>query len=412
MMLEQRRTELAVLSWMVYRGEWSDVPERYFASGDCRALYRKLTEQYKATGKVENPNYVDELMGVSAEVSDAWFPRNIEPVIDEMARNYRQRRTNQMLLDAQSALARGGNVDGVLDRLSGEVTDIATARVTEEYDHQESISRYCTEMDGKKDDLWGYRSGMDMLDRVLNGFQRKRKYAIGGLKKTGKSRFALWLVARLLRQGLGGIVFSLEMDETDIHNCILCSRTGVDSGVIGTSRLSPGERAVLIEEMAKYREEPLYIDTKRGIDPSYVRAVIRRRKLRQPVDFVMVDYIQRMKIKGLQRREEVEQCAMGLADIFAEEDVVGLELSQLSGRAEERGGKQKAPPIYAMFKESQAVVESADVVIGLDDPDRGNGNWKESESEREVTILQRRGKSDVRFRMRSKLGQCRFYFQS
>ena len=122
------------------------------------------------------------------------------------------------------------------------------------------------------------------------------------------------------------------------------------------------------------------------------------------MDFVIVDYIQRMHVAGAESRtKEVERCANELADIARDEQVVMVIISQLSAEAEKitfvqssaSRGKAHAP-IYAFFKESGAIIEACDAAVALVDPARGTPFDTEADSkELEAIILQREGATDV-----------------
>jgi replicative DNA helicase len=129
-----------------------------------------------------------------------------------------------------------------------------------------------------------------------------------------------------------------------------------------------------------------------------------------PVDFVVVDYIQRMRIHGMEKRvNEVERCAIDLADIGRDQNVIMIVLSQLAGAAENKNATDKAP-IYSFFKESQAIIESADVVIALDNPERGEAKTgKETSTKLKAVILQRDGASDVEIDLSAELQYSRFF---
>jgi replicative DNA helicase len=286
---------------------------------------------------------------------------------------------------------------------------VANNDIEQEYNHDSSLEQYTAYLaDGMtRQNLKGYQSHLGLIDKTINGWQKGLSYVIGGLKKTGKSRFAINLMSVLLNQNIGGIIFSLEMSENQIHNCIVGSRLGIDTAKMGTDRLIHSDFDKIVTHMNIYKDQKLYISRKSAISPDYIRLIIRSRKSKQPVDFVIVDYIQRMRAKAESRTKEVEKCALDLADIARDENVIMIVLSQLSGAAETNRGKA---PIYAFFKESQAIIEAADCVIGLDDQNRGKEFVPDEKLEKELiaVILQREGISDVWLKLKAQLQYPRF----
>jgi replicative DNA helicase len=158
-------------------------------------------------------------------------------------------------------------------------------------------------------------------------------------------------------------------------------------------------------------EQPFYITTKGGITPDYVRSTIRKVKRTQPVDFVIVDYIQRMKgTKRGERSGELEECATTLADIAREENVIMLVLSQISNEYEKdvKVKKDKASIInYA--KGSGAIIEACDVAIGIDTPGHEEVDPLSVEYVPiDAEILQRDGISGVRIPLKAVLKYAKF----
>jgi hypothetical protein len=82
-------------------------------------------------------------------------------------------------------------------------------------------------------------------------------------------------------------------------------------------------------------------------------------------------------------------------------------LSQISGEYEKMPGK--SIPIYAFFKESQAIVEAADVVIALADPNRGKENDETQDFKSlKGIIIQRDGRGDVFCDLQARLQYAQF----
>jgi replicative DNA helicase len=303
--------------------------------------------------------------------------------------------------------------DIVLGRAQKQINDLATFQTGDEYDHQKSVFEYMKSveqkyLDPKKDKIAGFRIGIPRIDNTINGFQRGLSYIVGGLKKTGKSRFAVNVAAKLLEQSLGGVIFSMEMPVNKIHACFIANAAKIDTSNLHSGNMTPEQIGMFTHHANRYLGQELYISKQSAISPDVVRARIRAQRVKHAVDFVVVDYIQRMRIYGMESRtKEVERCALDLADIGRDENVIMIILSQISGEYEKMPGRNI--PIYAFFKESQAIVESADVVIALYDPNRG----KEQEGIEDFknlksVIIQRDGKGDIFCDLQARLQYAQF----
>jgi replicative DNA helicase len=193
------------------------------------------------------------------------------------------------------------------------------------------------------------------------------------------------------------------MPETDIHTNLISNRQKVNTANVGTGRLSHEEYEKIVREAMAYREQNLIIDRRSAIDSLTVKNQIIKYKRTKPLNFVVIDYLQRMKGDGISRAQQIESCITQLADMGRDENIIMIALSQLSGSAEHKSDS----PIYSFFKESQAIVEACDVALVLFDENRGS---EKSANGHEIkcTILQRDGISDYTVPLFAELQYSKF----
>ena len=423
--------ERQFLGWMIVNEQFIDIIEDLFFNRKHRELYKALRSQYYSSGNISGYTLEEHALTV-AECVETPFPIEYSTLLEAIERDYRYRKYLAILTSkAREAEYGERDIDELISETREELSRVAAEGEKEEYDHQKSVYEWVTgvdeartakEEDGSLKRFSGYECGINNLDLALNGFQPGLSYVIGGLKKTGKSRMAMFLASRFLQQGLGGIAFSMEMKINKIHNCIVAERTEVNTAIFKTPKVSPAQMIKISSEaISRYMMQSFYISVRSGINPNYVRSIIQKRKIKNRVDFVIVDYIQRMRVRAESRAKEVERCALDLADIARDENVVMIILSQLSNEAEKMSfgsnkdkdtGKSKQKPmapIYAFFKESGAIIESCDVTIALIDPNRGEPFDPASTSKDiEAIILQRDGLSDIRVNLNAQLQYSRF----
>ncbi len=409
-----KQAELQALSWIATHREFVDIPVDYFWGEELK-VYKLLRAQYFSAGQLE-PSVIDEAMlHVLSAAEDYGTPYNVQPIIDALAKSYRLREFNNLLLKSQSELEANQDIaDTIMLNMQKEITRVITSQAVDEYNHQESVHNFMKSVEEKVtspkvDKIAGVRIGIPKIDNTINGFQHGLTYIVGGLKKTGKSRFAINAVSKFLEQGLGGIVFSMEMPIDKIHACVVANRARIDTTNINNGNLSPEAMQKFSMTAGKYLNENLYISKQSAISPDIVRSRVRAQRVKSKVDFVVVDYIQRMRISGMESRtKEVERCALDLADIGRDEDLIMIILSQISGEYDKMRDKAGLA-IYAFFKESQAIVESADAVIALDDPNRGQENDETLDYKNlKSIILQRDGKSDIFCALQARLQYAQF----
>jgi replicative DNA helicase len=413
-MINTKTLALQLIGCICFTGTFYEVPPEYISDAQARLVYERLLGQYRKTGKIE-ASILSEAHGeIMALCEDISFPRHAEPIAQALGEAYR---ANRAWMAAQTFLKlfHGGDSEALIADLHREISAQATqGREISEYKHGKSFADFLRYVDDGKNSLRAMRgipSHLPELDAIVNGFQRGLSYVIGGLKKTGKSRFAINFISTFLARGHGGIFFSMEMKPEQIHGCIISCRAAINTEKYGTSRIEQNDLYKIAAAGVEYAQEKLYIDDSSGISPEYVRAMIRKIKITQPVEWVVVDYIQRMKVKSAEgRTKEVEHCASELANIARDENVIMIELSQLSGDAEKMiTNKTGQAPIYAYVKESQTIIEACDCAIMLIDPNRG----KEYDQQRvdkplRACILQRHGLSDVFIDISAELCYSRF----
>jgi replicative DNA helicase len=293
-----------------------------------------------------------------------------------------------------------------------KINDIALLSVKDvEYSHGHSVMDFWKTVQDRglnKDKIRGMRTPWKVMNDIINNLQKGRTYIIGGLKKTGKTRFAIHLTSGLLQDGHSGLWFSMEMQPFAIHACILASRTDTDTNNLHSGQLIQRNMNDLVEKSGAYMNEPLYISNKSSISPAYVSTVIKSQKHKGSVDFVVIDYVQRMRGRGNGKNgrvDELENIMADLSDIARDENIALIILSQLSGEAEKKTGN----PVYSYFKGSQAILECADTAIVLTDANRGTpvGALQEYK-EIDAMIIQRDGASDVEINFDAYLQYSKF----
>ena len=104
--------------------------------------------------------------------------------------------------------------------------------------------------------------------------------------------------------------------------------------------------------------------------PTELRAKCRRLKMREGLDFVVVDYLQLMHVSGMNtgsREREIATISRSLKGLAKELEIPVVALSQLSRAAENRG--LSARPQLSDLRESGAIEQDADNVMFIHRPE-------------------------------------------
>lgn len=376
------------------------IKEEHFTSTDRILLFRLIKDLYdkKITISVSIINATQAELSFSAMecVEQAVSKQSFESHIVLVEQAYINRKLRELLTVSINQI---DNKECELSEVQTKINELALLNVKDnEYSHGHSVMDFWESVKERglnKSKIIGMRTPWPKLNCIINNLQKGRTYIIGGLKKTGKSRFAIHLTSGLLQDGHSGIWFSMEMQPFSIHACIMAVRTATDTNHLHNGEILTRNMDSLLEQSGCYMNEPLYISNKSSVSPAYVSTVIKSRKHKGQVDFVVIDYVQRMKGRGNGKNgrvDELENIMADLSDIARDENIALVILSQLSGEAEKKTGN----PVYSYFKGSQAILECADAAIVLTDVNRGTPMAIDAiHKDIDAMIIQRDGASDV-----------------
>lgn len=327
--------------------------------------------------------------------------------IEQLKTLWKKRKLAELLLKSGEL----SNVDDILARIQQETGQIALKMGIGDYNHVESVKRLLEAFERaqtRNNEIAGFSTGLKELDFYTSGIEKGKMYCIGALKKSGKSRFAIYLSIKMREAGAGVLWNSLEMNDAQLNSCALSYFTGSDSKAFGRKMSSTDYTRSLLG-VGPLLELDWTVSREKTTNA--LRARIIQEKNKKPIDVVIVDFIQRMCNDSKESRtKEVESIAMDLADISREQNVAVIPLSQLSGIAEHL--KDDEMPNMSHMKESQGIAENADCIITLhnfgrrDNPFNEDGSYRLQEIQ--CLIEQRYDVSGACFRFLGDLRNCQF----
>lgn len=388
-----------------------DILPDYF-TGTRKRLYEAIKETWEEFNDID-PVYL-KATGFESEVFNAveMSGSSSQNTIRDLHESWQKRELAKVILMAPSVYDdQEITTEDVIRRIQEGTSKILLRNQDKKYNHHDAVmSLYNIILDGNSANkkLLGYSTGLIELDKYTLGIQHGKTYAIGALKKTGKTQLAIKIAIEARRQGARVVWNRLEMSEAQLNLCALANYAGMDSALLGL-KLIP-------ENMAKVQAAINDLDDlgweliRERTAPS-LRAKVVELKNKGEVDILIVDYIQRMQEKSYEgRAQQVEHLAKGLADIAVDENVAVIVLSQFDKDAE-KVPKDEIPNMSHQ-KESQGLAESADCNISMRDPQRSELTFNEDGSYKvhEIGILveQRFGLSGGRFRVLADLRMSHF----
>jgi replicative DNA helicase len=211
----------------------------------------------------------------------------------------------------------------------------------------------------------GVPTGFRDLDQLTNGLHPGQMIVVAARPAIGKSTLGLdFARCAAVRHGMTAVVFSLEMNRTEITMRLLSAETGVPLQRMRSGQMTDDDWHRVVRRMGEIDEKPLYIDDSPNLTLMEIRAKARRLKQRKDLKLLVLDYMQLMSAarRVENRQQEVADMSRSLKLLAKELDVPVVAISQLNRNPEQRSDKR---PQLSDLRESGAIEMDADVVLLL-----------------------------------------------
>ncbi len=320
-----------------------------------RGVYRDSSEGYVAEVMRVTPTAAN-VLEYAAIVRDRALLRRLGEAADEINNMvYEGSGEADSVLEAAErriyALRQGRNVGGLIPIAS--VVQNVFDRLSEAAASGEKIP--------------GISTGLPDLDRMTLGLNRSELVLVAARPGMGKTSIALNVAlyaAMSLKKKVA--IFSLEMSREQLVTRLLSRAALVPSQNLLTGQLSAQQWKDISEAAQTLSMTDIRIDDNPSLTVSDMNAQCRRLP---GLDLVVIDYLQLMQSAGSGHSWSNESRTQAVSDISRMMKIMAKELnipvlclSQLS-RANE--GRQDKRPMLSDLRESGAIEQDADVVIGL-----------------------------------------------
>ena len=213
----------------------------------------------------------------------------------------------------------------------------------------------------------GLPTGLPDLDKTILGLSGGELVLVASRPGMGKTSIALNITLNIAKHSKKTVaVFSLEMAREQLVTRLLANEGLVDSQKLLTGKLSEDEWRRLAGAAAVISATDIRIDDNPTLSVADMNAQCRRLG---NLGLVVIDYLQLMQSAGSghswsneSRTQAVSDMSRMLKIMAKELNVPVLCLSQLSRANESRQDKR---PMLSDLRESGAIEQDADVVIGL-----------------------------------------------
>ena len=249
------------------------------------------------------------------------------------------------------ALRQGRNVGGLLP-ISGIVQNV--------FDNLSEAAA-----SGNK--IPGIPTGLADLDRMILGLNKSELILVAARPGMGKTSIALNMALHAaVNEGKTIAIFSLEMSREQLVSRLLSKAALIPSQNLMTGQLTPQQWRNITDAAQTLSATDIRIDDNPSLTVSEMNAQCRRIP---KLDLVVIDYLQLMQSAGSGHSWSNESRTQAVSDISRMMKIMAKELnvpviclSQLSRANESRQDKR---PMLSDLRESGAIEQDADVVIGL-----------------------------------------------
>ncbi len=210
-------------------------------------------------------------------------------------------------------------------------------------------------------------AGYYHMDEMLWGFKPGELLILAARPSMGKTAFAINLLEHAaIQQKKSVAMFSLEMGAEQIVDRILSTASGVSMTKITKWRLESEDFSNIGEAMEMLSGTKIFIDDKGSTTIPQIKSKIRRLKIKEWLDLVIIDYLQLMSWSSTgysgNRVQEISEISRWLKELARELEIPIIALSQLSREVEKRVDKK---PQLSDLRESGAIEQDADAVMML-----------------------------------------------
>ncbi|MDD9196383.1 replicative DNA helicase [Aliivibrio sp. S3MY1] len=383
--------EQSVLGGLLLDNErWDTVAEKVVAGDFYSRPHRLIFESIKSI--LENSNPLDlitlsehlerheklDSVGGFAYLADLAKNTPSAANINAYADIVRERAMVRNLIGVANEIAdagydpQGRTSEDLLDMAESKVFAIAEERTTENEGPQsvdsileKTLERIEILYQTPQDGVTGVSTGFTDLNKKTAGLQGSDLIIVAARPSMGKTTFAMNLCENAaMDQDKPVLIFSLEMPAEQLMMRMLASMSRVDQTKIRTGQLDDEDWARISSTMGILTQKKnMYIDDSSGLTPTELRSRARRvAREAGGLSMIMVDYLQLMRVPGLQdnRTQEISEISRSLKALAKELNVPVVALSQLNRSLEQRADKR---PINSDLRESGAIEQDADLIM-------------------------------------------------
>lgn len=348
----------------------SKLTPKHFYNSNNQIIYQKMLEFYKQSKKFDllliqeslrdivDYNFINEISMCNGYATET----HVKNIID----CYRARELQRELNLTMKNITKENSLD-LMSKLSNKFlelnlnTEKRTDESAEEIQYRvlEEIQEAYIKGKGQGY-ITGIRTGYRRFDNATNGLKKKQYYVIGARPSVGKSAFS-FSILESMEDKYKTLYIQLDMTKESMIKRMLSMKTGIANRLLNRGQLSDGDW----DRLAKLgiAKKNLFIEDRANTTTSDIRALVRKYKIQQGLDILIIDHLGKVKpsAKG-STYEQATKISSELKEIAREFDIVLIVLCQLSRATEARSNKR---PLLSDLRDTGAIEQDADFIAML-----------------------------------------------
>lgn len=311
--------------------------------------------------EVGGAKYLTKLIQVATGVIDM---RDYGFLLVEL---WQKRELEKMLTKALSDIS-SKTFNNIAANLENDIAGLATKEPAKKTQHIAEIINQVDYEDSIDISSKFTPTGFNSLDDILNGGIHSKQLAIIGARPSvGKTSIAQNIILNASQQGKKCLFISLEVDKRNVYLKFLSNVAGIDGWKLQRHgwNFSKLEKEDIITAKEKIKKMEIYVDDSSSLRIGQIGQKIKSQIERNPVDLVVVDYVQIVRgddVRGKNESSIIKETTTQLKAFAKQYDVGILALAQINRKAVE-GANQE--PTINDFKSSGGIEEDADIAIIL-----------------------------------------------
>lgn len=137
----------------------------------------------------------------------------------------------------------------------------------------------------------GVMTGFADYDKITGGVKTSRLEVLSGVPGMGKSILAMNRAVNLAKNGMSGVIYSIEMPSEDVSLRMLSAETGIEVSRLESGQIRENEWSVLAHAVEELSALPLYVSDAPYWTIPTLRADLSRLQAEHGISFFVLDYM-------------------------------------------------------------------------------------------------------------------------